>query len=285
MALLFRNSILINSMLCSVEALYGLNNTHIDKLEKVDKYLLKQILDASSSTSIEALYLETGAMPVRFLIICRRLMFYWSILSKTDAELVRKVYNAQKISPVKNDWYLQVKEDLEKCNIFLSETEISNMKRHRFKSLVKERVRELAWAYLIKLKGSHTKSKYLDESFKIQHYLVSDDLTLDEKRLIFKFRTHTYHCKSNFKWNHLDTKCSFCDLDDTQEHLLHCKQFSDLNLKTMKYEHIFGTVQEQLKIVKILTLIDQKRSAIENISSTPGSQAHHFGASYTSNCV
>ena len=102
-------------MLCSVEALYGLNNTHIDKLEKVDKYLLKQILNASSSTPIEALYLEMGAMPVRFLIICRRLMFYWSILSKTDAEHVRKVYNAQKISPVKNDWYLQVKEDLEKC--------------------------------------------------------------------------------------------------------------------------------------------------------------------------
>ena len=142
MALLFRNSMLINSMLCSIEALHGLHNIHIDKLEKVDKYLMRQILNASNSTPIEALYLETGAMPIRFLIVSRRLMFYWSILSKTEVELVRKVYNAQKISPIKNDWYLQVKEDLENCCIFLSETEISNMKRHKFKSLVKEKVRD-----------------------------------------------------------------------------------------------------------------------------------------------
>ena len=285
MALLFRNSMLINSMLCSIEALYGLHNIHIDKLEKVDKYLMRQILNAPNSTPIEALYLETGAMPIRFLIVSRRLMFYWSILSKTEVELVRKVYNAQKISPIKNDWYLQVKEDLENCCIFLSETEISNMKRHKFKSLVKEKVREQARDYLIKLKRSHSKLNDLDESFKMQQYMVSDELTLDEKRLLFRFRTQTYDCKANYKWNYQDTKCSFCDLEDSQEHLLHCSQFSDLKLERIKYEHIFGPIQEQLKIVKVLTHIDQKRSASANSSSNTGSQAHLHGASCTSNCI
>ena len=37
MAISFRNSILINSMLCSSEALYGITNKHIEKLEKVDR--------------------------------------------------------------------------------------------------------------------------------------------------------------------------------------------------------------------------------------------------------
>ena len=64
----------------------------------VDKYLFKKVLNASSSTAIEALYLETGLMPLRFSIISRRLMFYWSLLAKPDSELVKKVYNAQKIA-------------------------------------------------------------------------------------------------------------------------------------------------------------------------------------------
>ena len=84
---------LINSILCSVESMYGLTNTHIQKLESVDKYLLRKIFNASSSTTTEALYLETGALPIRFIIKSRRLMFYWTILSKKESELVRKVYN------------------------------------------------------------------------------------------------------------------------------------------------------------------------------------------------
>ena len=115
--------------------------------------------------------------------------------------------------------------------------------------------------------------------------MVSDELTLDEKRLLFRFRTQTYDCKANYKWNYQDTKCSFCDLEDSQEHLLHCSQFSDLKLERIKYEHIFGPIQEQLKIVKVLTHIDQKRSASANSSSNTGSQAHLHGASCTSNCI
>ena len=230
MALLFRNSMLVNSILCSIEALYGLKMTHIEKLENVDKYLLKKLLGAMSSTATEALYLETGAMPLRFTVRSRRLMFYWTILSKSERELIRKVYNAQKLAPLKNDWYLQIQEDLEICNIDLSEAEVSSMKKEKFKNIVKERIRDQARDYLVKLKQSHTKSSQLDESFKLQPYLQSETLTLQEKQLIFRFRTYTYNCKANFKGSYSDTLCKFCNLDDTQEHLLSCKLFKDLNL-------------------------------------------------------
>ena len=56
MAFSFRNSMLVHSILCSIEAFYGMTNAHMDKIEKVDKYLLKQNLNASFAT----LYLETG---------------------------------------------------------------------------------------------------------------------------------------------------------------------------------------------------------------------------------
>ena len=42
----------------------------------------------------------------------RRLLFYWSILSKPKDELVKQVLQAQECAPVKNDWCITVKEDL-----------------------------------------------------------------------------------------------------------------------------------------------------------------------------
>ena len=99
---------LINSMLCSVEALYGLGVAHIEKPENVDKYMFRKLLNASSTTAVEALYLETGVMPLRFSVISCGLMFYWTILNKSKNELVRKVYDIQNRAPIKNDWCMPV---------------------------------------------------------------------------------------------------------------------------------------------------------------------------------
>ena len=41
-----------------------------------------------------------------------------------DTELVKKVFIAQKISPCKDDWIHQIREDLSECDISLTEDEI-----------------------------------------------------------------------------------------------------------------------------------------------------------------
>ena len=92
---------LVDSILCSIEALYGMTNAHMDKIEKVDKYLLKQNLNASFATPTEALYLETSLFSLQISVISCHLMFYWSILLKSDKGLVKKVFNVQKISQIK----------------------------------------------------------------------------------------------------------------------------------------------------------------------------------------
>ena len=99
---------------------------------------------AVSSTPIEAYYLETGALPLRFIVIARRLMFLWSILQKKEDELVRQVFNAQQLKPVKGDWCLQVVGDMKYLKINLDVLEISNMKKQKFKNIVKTATREVA---------------------------------------------------------------------------------------------------------------------------------------------
>ena len=49
---LFRDSILINTMLSNIEVIYGLTQRQIDQLQEVDKLLLRQILDAPSKTPV-----------------------------------------------------------------------------------------------------------------------------------------------------------------------------------------------------------------------------------------
>ena len=95
---------------------------------------MRKLFDSPVSTAIESFFLETGAIPIRFTIIARRLLFYWTILNKQDSELVKQVYNIKKIQPVKNDWCLTVAEDLKNLNIELSEEEISKMKKRKFKT-------------------------------------------------------------------------------------------------------------------------------------------------------
>ena len=106
-ALMFRNSMFLNGILCSSEALYGIKNEHIEMLEKCDRAFMRRVFDCPISTPIESYYLETSTVPIRFILMGRRLMYLWTILHKSENELVRKVFNTQTKFPAKNDWVLQ----------------------------------------------------------------------------------------------------------------------------------------------------------------------------------
>ena len=100
-------------MLCSSEALYGITHSHIEKLEQVDRMFFRKLFQVPNRTAIEAFYLEASSIPICYILVGRRLLYLWDILSKNENELVRKVFDIQKTFSVKNDWAIQVKRDLE----------------------------------------------------------------------------------------------------------------------------------------------------------------------------
>ena len=63
-AILLRNSLLINSLLTNSEAWHNLTESDLRSLEKVDESLLCKILETPISTPWEILYLELGVMPI-----------------------------------------------------------------------------------------------------------------------------------------------------------------------------------------------------------------------------
>ena len=225
MGILFRNSELVNGIMCSIESLYGLNMSHIETLEKCDRDFFRQLFKSGAATPIEIFYLSTNALPFRHIIIGRRLMFYWTILQKGESELVKRVLIAQQLNPVKNDLCLQFEGDLKTCGITLTMSEISQMKKCKFRKFVNSQLREVAKDYLMSLKVKHSKLFFLNNDYKLEKYLSSDNLSTAEKQTLFKLKTRMVEVKSNFKTKHDDqVTCSFCPEEDTQSHLISCKE-------------------------------------------------------------
>ena len=258
MAKLFRNSILINSMLCSSEALYGLNKSHLEKLEQVDRIFFRRLFEVPDSTAIEAFYIESFSIPIQFLLMSNRISFLWNILQKDENELVRKVYSSQKMFQVKNDWAEQVRLDLDACGIYETDEEISNINKRIFKKLVDERIQHLSAQYLISLRDSHSKSDSLKYSTEMQPYLRNESLTIEEKKLFFRIKTRQIDVKCNLKSKYKDNlQCRLCGAqEESQPHQVVCSELlCDVELKKALenyiYEDIFSSnIDVQTHLIK-----------------------------------
>ena len=86
-----RQAMLLNGTMFNSEAWQGISLAEIQMIEKVDEDLLRGLLKAHSKIPLEALYLETGSIPIRFIIKSRRLSYLHTILQRESEELVKSV--------------------------------------------------------------------------------------------------------------------------------------------------------------------------------------------------
>ena len=87
--LIFRDSIFVSKILLNSEVWHSLTQSQINELERIDKILLRHILNAHSKTGIEWLYFDTGKINLGNL---------WHVLSRDKTELIRRVYETQKVT-------------------------------------------------------------------------------------------------------------------------------------------------------------------------------------------
>ena len=112
---------LLNSMLFNSEAWHRIVKDDIQIFSRVDESLFRALLSAHSKTPKEALFVETGQIPVHFIWASRRLNFLQTIMKRNQNKITKKVYEAQKADPKKGDFAKLVKEDKELINLDLSD--------------------------------------------------------------------------------------------------------------------------------------------------------------------
>ena len=237
----------------------------------MDEYFLRRLLKAHSKTPKESLYLETGCVPIKYLIKQRRLMYLKHILSRNRKELISRVYHAQERKPVKDDWAIQVKKDAEALTINIEN--LKEISKNTFKKKLKEKISALALKDLNKIKESHSKVKDLQyKKLEIQNYMKQRSFKTQEIHLLFKLRTRMLQVKNNFKNQHENIQCDLCnEAEETQEHLLDCQTIIDnceelYNDSTVQYNDIFSqNPNKLLKVTKLFAEVTKVRNMLLNI--------------------
>ena len=267
-ALILRKSLFLNGILTNSEAWYGLSVADMKILEQIDESLLRKFLQTPVSTPKCILYLETGSTPIRFIIISRRLMFLHYILRENEESLISKFFQAQLANPVKNDWTMTCSENLQELGIDQSLNEIRSMSKQKFKTLIKEKNSQKAFAFLQEEKSKLSKVKDLQyEKLMIQTYLLPSNLAdVRLAKFVFSLRSRMLDVKCNYKNNYSNLCCPICkNENDDQEHLLSCEGLRNLFPvnKLPNYDDLYGNNHEEvLGIARILKQQYETRKSV-----------------------
>ena len=210
------------------------------------------------------MYIETGLLPVRFILQGRRLMYYWTLLNKKENELVKRVFEIQKKFNTTDDWVLQIEQDKIELNIDISEESIKQMKKKKIKKYLKEKLNEKAVKFLLDKKERHTKTENLN-IYGLQKYLQTNELSTKQKKLLFSLRTRSIDVKTNYKNKYkFNMECRMCSLDteeESEKHLMKCSEVlkkinNEFNLIDANYLDIFSEdLSNQINITRIFEKI------------------------------
>ena len=69
--LLFRETNIINGIMTSIEVMHNITKKQVSKLENIDEIYLRKLLRAPVTTAIEALFIETGKIPLGIILKMR----------------------------------------------------------------------------------------------------------------------------------------------------------------------------------------------------------------------
>ena len=125
-------------------------------------------------------------------------MYLHHILNRSSTELIRKIYEAQKRAPVKDDWVELVEQDLRDLEINMEN--LKSVKKHKFKKIVREKILQKSFLYLKGISDNQSKLSFISyKKLRTQNYLISTKFTNKEKELLIKLRTRMLDVKDNFK--------------------------------------------------------------------------------------
>ena len=200
---------LLNGTLLNSEAWQGIKDDEVEMLEKVDEALLRGLLNAHSKMPVEALFLETGTIPIRHIIKSRRLCYLKTILKRDSEELVSEIYNAQKSNPTEGDFCILVENDAKDVNLQMNEADINTTNEAKYKEVVKAKVKQAALKYLTQLKSSHSKMNYLKyDKLEISQYMKSPLFNSTSVQMLLSLRTRTVcGVRNDFRGMYQDFLC------------------------------------------------------------------------------
>ena len=193
-------------------------------------------------------------------------MFLHHILTRKEDALIHRVLTAQINKPVKGDWCIVVREDLDSLGLSsISFDEISKMSKDQLKILLNEKVTSCSFEELNTGKLNLSKiAGIVYSKLEVQPYLTDTQLSIKQKQLTFKWRTKMVKVGWNYGQKELCPLCSTA-ADDTQEHLFYCSSiFTDCdNDWTDKNINNYNNYNLEQHIKRLETAIRKRETILE----------------------
>ena len=101
------------------------------------------------------------------------------------------------------------------------------------------------------------------DNMSIQKYLVTEDLSKEEKQLLFSLRSRSFPVKCNSRYLFEDMSCRACKEPQHEESEIHfaqtCVTFeSERECEMLNVEDIFGPIQKQITFIRSFKIIARK---------------------------
>ena len=157
-----------------------------------------------------------------------------------------------------SDWTVQIKSDLDDFGIPLDLEFIKSKSVFSFKRLVKVKAHEYELGERNSMKGSKME-KTFHPKLEMQNYLKLKDLTVEDGKRIFAYRTRMANYGENFRGLSDPKQCPLCSTHlDNQQMAFICPQIKPNLYEAGQYEGIFKT-DIPIETVKNLRIIARIR--------------------------
>ena len=133
-------SIFLSTVRFNCQSWTNLTNTHIESLQTLQMKYLNQTMCVPYSTPNKGTLLELGILPIYDVINCRKLLFIRHILNLKEDDPVLKLYKEQNKLPFEKIWANEVSSLREHYNINLRDSEIKQIKKEKWRTLIKEKI-------------------------------------------------------------------------------------------------------------------------------------------------
>ena len=139
-----------------------------------------------------------------------QLTYLHYILQQPKQSIIGQMWDADAGMPTKRDWRSNIIKLLQIYNINLTLEEISDLKRHMFKSIVDEKVFKITFHELIEKQKQGKKGKiFVFKKFEMVDFLApKEKLSSHDQKEIFSLISEMNNLPSNFgKDIYCETKC------------------------------------------------------------------------------
>ena len=248
---IYLRSLLRSSILYGTEIMSHITEKEMRAIEQMEEDQMRKLFNTDRSCPLHIMYLESGLVPARYLIMGNRAIFLQYILQEAEDSNLLQMLNAQIKYPIKNDWNNEVKSALAQLKINISFEEIKNMKKFEFKKMVKKHIQNVAFSELVAKQKPGTKGceiKYGEKLEMADYLLPNKNIKLEEQREIFEILARANRIPSNWgKQTLCETGCSEVL---NNEHILRCLVLNENRITNIEYIYN-GSVEEKLNTLNI----------------------------------